>query len=415
VTRLPGLIDYTANVIGRTKYDAYGNALHFRGCDVDGDRDADSGDSGAINTLLTISGGSSIAITSSAYRAEYDLNRDGAITSADANMVSSNTGTALTAGLISLGGSTSSGIGGQGGPDNPIGYCGYVFNTETRLYTVRFRHYWPALGTWQARDPAGYIDGGNLYEYCQGMPATVNDPRGRETKKWDTYTPVKDENGQPAVMVRHWTQTTHGWFRSWLGASSELTSKSELVLWDHTLPNGEEVGAYYYRIRYVTTNGERLGESEVQREETQVGEKVVAVGAKHVGDELRANYGWGLVLSVLGMRAPAGSEGVADIVPSATRSAAFRRIKRDLDIPMATQLERVELGALRAGSRNPESPTFLRYAYLDPKTKKVMFVQDANGHLFEDGTTILPHFQYRKGGRTVHYTYEGSCDPAKNY
>jgi RHS repeat-associated protein len=96
-------------------------------------------------------------------------------------MVSSNTGTALTSGLISLGGSTSSGIGGQGGPDNPIGYCGYVFNTETRLYTVRFRHYWPALGTWQARDPLDYVDGGNLYEYCRGMPAVAVDPFGQRS------------------------------------------------------------------------------------------------------------------------------------------------------------------------------------------------------------------------------------------
>lgn len=96
--------------------------------------------------------------------------------------------TALTAGLVGLGGAaTSGGIGGLAGPDNPVGYSGYVFNAETRIYTVRFRHYWAALGTWVSRDPAGYADGGNLYEYCCGEPMGYTDPLGLKKGQKSTW------------------------------------------------------------------------------------------------------------------------------------------------------------------------------------------------------------------------------------
>jgi RHS repeat-associated protein len=66
-------------------------------------------------------------------------------------------------------------------PDNTIGFCGYVFNTEVAtggLYTVRHRHYMPDIGRWLERDPAGFVDGANLYEYGMSSPSVRNDPMG---------------------------------------------------------------------------------------------------------------------------------------------------------------------------------------------------------------------------------------------
>jgi RHS repeat-associated protein len=64
------------------------------------------------------------------------------------------------------------------GPDNQIGYCGYVFNPETDDYTVRFRHYDPEIGRWIERDPAGYVDGLSVFEYVLSGPIGNVDPYG---------------------------------------------------------------------------------------------------------------------------------------------------------------------------------------------------------------------------------------------
>jgi hypothetical protein len=44
---------------------------------------------------------------------------------------------------------------------------------------VRFRSYSPTLGRWLERDPAGYVDGMDLYEYVRGGPIAAVDPSGR--------------------------------------------------------------------------------------------------------------------------------------------------------------------------------------------------------------------------------------------
>jgi RHS repeat-associated protein len=67
---------------------------------------------------------------------------------------------------------------GTGGPDNPIGWDGYVFNAETRLYTVRYRTYEPVLGRWMQRDPLEYLPGAALYEFVNGRPLRWRDPMG---------------------------------------------------------------------------------------------------------------------------------------------------------------------------------------------------------------------------------------------
>jgi len=61
---------------------------------------------------------------------------------------------------------------------NEILYCGYRFDPDTGLYHVRFRVYHPTLGRWLQRDPLGYADGMNLYQYVRSGPAHRLDPLG---------------------------------------------------------------------------------------------------------------------------------------------------------------------------------------------------------------------------------------------
>ncbi|MCX5653734.1 MAG: colicin E3/pyocin S6 family cytotoxin [Planctomycetota bacterium] len=58
-------------------------------------------------------------------------------------------------------------------------FQGDELNAETGLYSSRVRPvYHPTLGVWASRDPAGDVDGSNLYQYCRSNPAAGTDPMG---------------------------------------------------------------------------------------------------------------------------------------------------------------------------------------------------------------------------------------------
>jgi RHS repeat-associated protein len=63
----------------------------------------------------------------------------------------------------------------------PLGYftfMGREFDAETGLYHYRARTYGPGLGRFYSRDPMGYVDGMNLYEYVKGRVVNHVDPSG---------------------------------------------------------------------------------------------------------------------------------------------------------------------------------------------------------------------------------------------
>ncbi len=64
------------------------------------------------------------------------------------------------------------------GPDNTIGWDGYVFNAATGDYLVRHRTYRPPLGRWGERDPIGQTGGINLFGHADGISNVLADPAG---------------------------------------------------------------------------------------------------------------------------------------------------------------------------------------------------------------------------------------------
>jgi RHS repeat-associated protein len=57
-------------------------------------------------------------------------------------------------------------------------FTGKERDEESGLYYHGARYYAPHLARWSAADPAGYVDGMNLYRYCRGNPVVLTDPRG---------------------------------------------------------------------------------------------------------------------------------------------------------------------------------------------------------------------------------------------
>jgi RHS repeat-associated protein len=165
------VLDHKGSLYERVEYDAYGNAKHR----PSGDANGDGLFSFADVSLFTGSG----SIGSGGYHADWDLNFDGTVDTADTNILTAQgtRTTALRAGWISDPRAAST------GPDNSIGYAGYVFNAERDDYTVRFRVYSPSLGRWRQRDPIGYADGSNLYIYAKVSPVVYADASGLAAKK----------------------------------------------------------------------------------------------------------------------------------------------------------------------------------------------------------------------------------------
>jgi len=64
---------------------------------------------------------------------------------------------------------------------NEVRYSGYRYDWETGLDQVRNRYYHPTVALWMQRDPLGYGDGVNLYQYVRGNPLRWADPAGTHT------------------------------------------------------------------------------------------------------------------------------------------------------------------------------------------------------------------------------------------
>lgn len=162
------LITPTALVAERVVYDPYGRARQHHPTDYDGNGDATITDLYAFMSART------------AGDIQADWERDGDVDVADLfaylAVYTPYLSPVVDAGRISWE-YTPGGISPLR-PDNPIGYCGYVFNPETDDYTVRFRHYDPEIGRWLERDPFEFIDGMNLVTYARNSPMRYNDPVG---------------------------------------------------------------------------------------------------------------------------------------------------------------------------------------------------------------------------------------------
>ncbi len=61
---------------------------------------------------------------------------------------------------------------------NPWSWTGQRYDAAVHLYAFFARTYSPTLGRWLHRDPLGYVDGINLYQYVSGNPLFWVDPWG---------------------------------------------------------------------------------------------------------------------------------------------------------------------------------------------------------------------------------------------
>ncbi len=152
---------------GQMRYSAYGVPFGMPAGDLDADGDCDFGD---LNQIASW-------ISTSTYDVRADMDLDGDVDATDQSILSSlSYGTTLGRGKLAPGPASSA-----GGAGVRRGYAGYEHDGV--IFTVahvRNRALLTELGRWTRRDPLGYLDGMNLYEYARSRPLVGNDPMGLE-------------------------------------------------------------------------------------------------------------------------------------------------------------------------------------------------------------------------------------------
>jgi len=164
------LTDRLASVIGlapdgsapeRMRYRPYGESQRRQGGDANGDGRCDGGDLSIVLALLP----GNVSLPNAQYMAGADFNNDGVINAAELSELLANFNQSEVTDQLWADGCA-------------IGYAGAVFDPTVNLHLMRHRWQDPTTGRFLSRDPAGYVDGMNLYEYAGSNAAVFTDPMG---------------------------------------------------------------------------------------------------------------------------------------------------------------------------------------------------------------------------------------------
>ena len=171
------IMDSDGKLLERVAYDAYGRPHGFSPGDIKTAGAADRPD-GVLDANDTWSTGSVVWNKDLGNSSNQPI-PDGAVTSADGVTLTNIKATSYSAGYGILSDSTLVG--------NRKGLAGYEFDVilngaatadEKPIYHVRHRVLAADTGKWFQKDPLGYHDGMDLYEYCKTDPLAGLDPTG---------------------------------------------------------------------------------------------------------------------------------------------------------------------------------------------------------------------------------------------
>jgi RHS repeat-associated protein len=181
------IVSDAGEFVESVKYSSYGVPFGIPAGDSDGDGDADNDDRNRI-----------ISWSSAGYGLRGDLDLDGDVDSADQTLFDNGpSGETLGRGALS-----------RSDVLNRKGYAGYENDGNLQeLYHVRHRVLHNGLGRWTRRDPAGYVDGMNIYQYVQSTPLGTTDPSGLykycTTQECENAWPGKSPLSEHARCVCH--------------------------------------------------------------------------------------------------------------------------------------------------------------------------------------------------------------------
>jgi RHS repeat-associated protein len=143
---------------------------------------------------------------------------------------------------------------------NPWTFTGRRLDQETGLMQFRYRMYDVGLGRFIGRDPAGYVDGANLLQYCQGTPACTIDPLGLMPAAPAVCPPSVDVSVEVSVAIDldphfpEYMRATRG--LAWPGGQSAPKNLTMTVTFDAPLTSETPKGCDEYCFQDVTCSYE---------------------------------------------------------------------------------------------------------------------------------------------------------------
>jgi len=129
----------------------------------------------------------------------------------------------------------------------------------TGLYSFRFREYDPGQGRWKQADPAGYVDGGSLYQALLSSPIRFTDPSGLSSRAAQANAQVE------ACIVDALEKLKKGW----IDARNVFDDAVRQYIYDQATANASEIEAQMYQTAIIGIVG--LGASAIASTVTAIG------------------------------------------------------------------------------------------------------------------------------------------------
>jgi len=137
----------------------------------------------------------------------------------------------------------------SGNPVDPVidhAYTGRPLDAAAQLHHYRARWYDPAVGRFITEDPAGFVDGPNLYAYVDNNPLTRTDPTGLNyTGVFDSnntsssnslYTGVFDNNNYGSNSTAWSADITDPWINTTYSSSTSYSAPKPVSIPASTIP-----------------------------------------------------------------------------------------------------------------------------------------------------------------------------------
>ncbi len=180
--------------------------------------------------------------------------------------------------------------------DNHLGFAGYFWDPNLRMYHVRNRVFDPYRGKWLQRDPIGYAGGLNVYQYCSGDPIGSIDPLGLRP----------DDNQPPSTKI---DRGYHIFDRR------DLRTKDDFARFNHYLRQNKQVIVRLENgdliLRNLRSDGSETvhlikagPEQYIQLAEYDLRDahyEIVTVGSREAAEAARAFYGPQIIVIEAGL------------------------------------------------------------------------------------------------------------------
>ena len=172
-------------------------------------------------------------------------------------------------------------------------FTGKERDEETGLYYHGARYYIPWLGRWTAADPAGLVDGPNLYVYTRGNPIGAVDPTGRQSdEELDAGAGSNTDQGDAGTTDQGDAGTTV--------QNSDATITTQSTEPGDSLPGGAGVSQEQAQAGQ-TTKEYVPGQADAELEQIKEKTRKDVAALKKGGEELGQGAAAGFVNSAVGM------------------------------------------------------------------------------------------------------------------